>query len=287
MSQYLNTAKVNGERVKDLYRIRAIYDERTGDFLREYTEKDIKNKTNPTGELIGEDIYIECTNGDMIYDINPREKIMQLYFSSRNRGRNRLRKMCKDLLNKDYDKLVKAYNKEGYGFHDYSKLNKLYNPDGNTSNVKGVIGSENWFVFNITEGDEELWFDFYLKDIDKISKYVGICKPYKSKTAYQKRYLPSYEETLKKKREAEDSFVKHVLPKDAWKTLKKEVTRVMKDKKLKLDTVYDFIYEEFGKKHKQDFIKESLEQKEGKYKTPHYIDKIGLFDELIKFVKSM
>jgi len=289
MSQYLNTVQLNGEKIKDKFRLRAPIDEETGEFPREYTEEDIekvrklqksvaKNKSEVvikgTGVLVGDDIYIDCPNGDMIYDIDSKAKIMQVYCANRAKGKNKIKKMCKDILDKEFSKLAKTKVESSYTFTDYSKLNKLYEKN------------ENWFIFNIIEGDEELCFDFYLSDFSKVIKYI---KPYKAnalKSPFNKIYLPSYQDKLKKDKAIRDSFVKYSLPKDVWKLAKIQCQILAKEKHLKIGKAHEYAYSEFGKNKNRDFAIEAISQPEGKYKIPHYLHKIGLFEEFVNFLES-
>lgn len=264
MSEYLSNAVLDGARIKDLYRLRAIYDESTGDWIRD-----------GLGNLDGTDIYIECSNGDMIYDINSSKRVMQAYISSKNRGRNILKAIYTDILGLDLGRFeTQVISKDGQPYVRF--------------NIEDFINHFNsindCIIFNIYENDLEIQFDFHLTNIEPIAKLLKAKKPMASKTPFNSKYLPSHKDRLEAKRLEEARFVKYEMPKGYWGEIKPLLFKIAKVKSLKVDDVYNYIYSEFSKIIGINIIKES---DKNNYKPMHYIHYLGKWNEFLEMIVSI
>lgn len=241
----------------DTYRLRAPYDLTTGEFPRK------KRKDNSDAELCTEDVYIECYNDDMIYDINSSKGILQAYFSSRQRGR----KVVNQIVGDDFDKLITSESFNGYHHNNYTQINQ-----------------GNYIIFDISENDSELWFSFKgNKDLEYIAKLMKAKKPMSSKTPFNNKYLPSHKEKLKLKRESELKYIKYDnMPKGYWDVMKNTIQpAIAKKHNMKIDQALKLAYVLFGQYKDVNFI---IEAKNNNYKTNHYIHKLGLWDEFINYL---
>jgi len=274
LSEYLQTATVDGAKIKDIYRIRSIFDEESKDWLR---DKD--------GNLDGTDIYIECPYGDMIYDIDPSKRIMQAYITSIGRGRNILKVFYTDILGLDLNK-----------FNTKANVKPKFDDDGNiiSSEDKIVFDVEAFLqelnsidkcvIYKIFENDEEVQFDFHLSNIKPIAGLLKAKKPMATTSAYNSKYLPAHKEKLAADKLEEARFVKYEMPKGYWGDIKKLLPTLMKQKSMMLDKVLNNCYKEFGKSIKINLLKDS---DANNYKINHYIHHLGQWDNFVLYVNGM
>lgn len=132
------------------YRVKAEIDKRTNDFCRD-------EKGNLENNM---DIWIKCTNGIKIFHYGG--STLQVYIPSINKGRNILRNIYRDFINKDNTDISvstiirdgKLINKEIISIID----KELYIKDLSNKNI----------IFDIEETDEEVIFKVMDKNLEKI-----------------------------------------------------------------------------------------------------------------------
>ena len=167
MSEYLQNATLEGVKIKDIYRIKAVYDEETKEWLR-----------NKDGSLDGTDIYIECASDDMIYDISPSKRIMQAYISSIGRGNNILKAIYSDLLGgklKKFESIVKSKEGVERQVFDTDKL------------IEEINNMDSCIIFNVFQNDSETQFDFNIKDIKVIAELMKAKKSMANTSAFKSK----------------------------------------------------------------------------------------------------
>lgn len=264
MSEYLQNATLEGVKIKDIYRIKAIYNEETKEWLR-----------NQDGSLDGTDIYIECASGDMIYDISPSKRVIQAYIGSIGRGNNILKSIYSDLLGgklKKFESIVKSKEGVERQVFDTDKL------------IKEINNIENCIIFNVVQNDSETQFDFNIKDIKAIAKLMKAKKPMANTSAFNSKYLPSHKEKLAAKKLEEARFVKYEMPKDYYKEISPLLLKICKNKSMKIDDTLTYCYREFGKKIKVKIIPEA---DKNNYKPMHYIHHLGRWGEFVDLISTL
>lgn len=158
---------------KHKYRCRAIYDLTTGEYIR-----------NPDGSLDGTDIYIECQNGDQIYDYDSRKSIMEAYITSKQRGRRIISEIYK-MPYSDFDNFIKnkTNNRNNSGECDIEiedeienqKETKIIDWDKLYVHINKL---NNNMLFDIHEYNDEITFKFNgNKYMDTIAKIMKAKKP--------------------------------------------------------------------------------------------------------------
>lgn len=236
---------------KDEYRCVAPYDEETGQFPRD-----------SKGNLSEEDIYIECANGDIIFDYASSKGILEAHINSRQRGRG----IVSQLIGEDNFKKLPKYSDCGYGYYDYA-------------------GIKNDIILKVEENDQELWFYFNgNKHLDVIAKIMKAKKPKANTSPFNSQYLPSHKEKLEAKKLEEARYVKYEMPKGYWDEMKVILPKLMKQKSMMMDKVLDDCYKKFGKEVKKNLIKDA---DENNYKINHYIHHLGLWDDFVNFTKQI
>ena len=241
---------------KDQYRCQAIYDIDTGLFLR---------NSDAEKTLVDEDIFIPCAGNDMIYDYDSGKSILIAHFNSRQRGR----RIVQELLGEEQSKLISTYKDGIYSYFDYSKVNDL-----------------DLMIYEIQENDKELWFKFNgNKNLHIIAKKMKPKKPMSSKTAYNSKYLPSHQEKLDKNNATKKTYKTYVTPKDYYKIMQKEILpKISKARKIKINESLNLCYEKFGEFKNINFVDQA---EIDNYKTNHYIHRLKMWDEFVKFSSSI
>ena len=102
-------------------------------------------------------------------------------------------------------------------------------------------------------------------------------KPAKIKPT-DKKNLPSYKESQVKLTPYDN------MPKDWFPNFKKQYSiPLMKKDSIKASDVWENIYRGYGKRLKKNIVNTAKKQN---YKTPHYIHKVGLWEDFENYLKE-
>lgn len=236
------------DKYKGIYRLRCEVDQSTNDFPR---------KLNGTYEDI--DIYIDCSYGNKIF--HNYRKILEAYIPSLQRGHNIIKQIYATYINPENAKIVTSGNdiiRTSYQIKD----KELYDEDMSKTD----------FIFNITETDSEVLFQFN----DSNSEYIiPLLKPKTSvadRSPFSTKNLPKrdYEIPVEDMREYTDII----------KPIKED------DNLLALSQMTRNFMSGLSKKRQYKSIDMKTYMRKKMLKGKEFIHSEGLWDEYLKFLKK-
>ena len=248
------------------YRVKARYDEYTGDFPR--------NENGGIDESFDEQ-YIPCKRGEIRHTYkNTRGKdILVWYCSGTGKGRN-VYKEIKEAYPDIYLEVDEELDK--HGLPDFVEDCMIYFDAKDIEKIATIVCPSTYGA-SIPDFVEDCMIYFDAKDIEKIativcpSTYGASIRPYSirnlPKTPYTipEENLQKYKDIVKKSNMETMEFA------IAMRTINKEFSQAQDDKVTK---------------KKKDYIHFSLAQKNSKLKYKEYVHSMGLWEEYLEFLSK-
>ena len=247
---------------KEQYRCMAEIDGITGEFLKHWD-----------GSYERDGIYITCTNGDQISDVNSRKSILQAYITSSQRGHRIMREIYEKYIANDFSEKFEKIYENGNAFVDWDSF------------VEYVNTLRNDFMFDIEDLDGEVLFNFNgNKHIKVIAELLKAKKPMSNTSPFNNKYLPAHKEKLAQKKLENDKYDKYEMPKGYWVDMKDTILPTLaKRNQCKIDKALEDCYKMYGEHMGVDLVKGA---ESSNLKVNHYIHSLDEWDNFIAYLKD-